>query len=270
MICPRCGNEWDASKGACTRCGFVVRTSRQPGSFPNQTNTSLMSNQSSGGLANPARQQSHGMTSVKQQSGGLAFPSQPGFPITGRPTPPPAPGSNFGFPSTPSQLDQTFPKPGFEKTSLKAVPQSPQQTAINRSDSQPYSSGSQGLQTQNSSSSIYTTNRSMAYPVEDMRRSQAPVQPQTPVRQYPLESPNRNVPNQQMQRPTSSFIKHLMALLRLYNPMPLTRLHVHFCQACFCVVVVTDSRNCRSDKTGCQEFLRRFGLAEMLTGLDRG
>ena len=205
MICPRCGNEWDASKGACTRCGFVVRTSRQPGSFPNQTNTSLMSNQSSGGLADPARQQSHGMTSVKQQSGGLAFPSQPGFPITGRPTPPPAPGSNFGFPSTPSQLDQTFPKSGFEKTSLKAVPQSPQQTAINRSDSQPYSSGSQGLQAQNSSSSIYTTNRSMAYPVEDMRRSQAPVQPQTPVRQYPLESPNRNVPNQQMQRPASSF-----------------------------------------------------------------
>ncbi|WP_376796657.1 protein kinase [Thermogemmatispora sp.] len=25
MICPRCGNEWDASKGPCTRCGLVIR-----------------------------------------------------------------------------------------------------------------------------------------------------------------------------------------------------------------------------------------------------
>ncbi len=29
MICPRCGNEWDATKGACTRCGFVIPTAAQ-------------------------------------------------------------------------------------------------------------------------------------------------------------------------------------------------------------------------------------------------
>ena len=31
MICPRCGNEWDASKSPCTRCGLVIRMPSQPG-----------------------------------------------------------------------------------------------------------------------------------------------------------------------------------------------------------------------------------------------
>lgn len=26
MLCPRCGNEWDTSKGSCANCGFAVRT----------------------------------------------------------------------------------------------------------------------------------------------------------------------------------------------------------------------------------------------------
>ncbi len=25
MICPRCGNEWDASRSPCTRCGLIIR-----------------------------------------------------------------------------------------------------------------------------------------------------------------------------------------------------------------------------------------------------
>lgn len=29
MKCPRCGNEWDANKGLCTVCGFVIRISNQ-------------------------------------------------------------------------------------------------------------------------------------------------------------------------------------------------------------------------------------------------
>jgi serine/threonine protein kinase len=39
MICPRCGNEWDATKGACTRCGFLIHTADQFGSFPRFPNS---------------------------------------------------------------------------------------------------------------------------------------------------------------------------------------------------------------------------------------
>src|SRR2546426_3865795 len=31
MICPRCGNEWDATKSPCTRCGLAIRLSNYPG-----------------------------------------------------------------------------------------------------------------------------------------------------------------------------------------------------------------------------------------------
>ncbi len=31
MICPRCGNEWDANKSPCTRCGLVIRMPGQSG-----------------------------------------------------------------------------------------------------------------------------------------------------------------------------------------------------------------------------------------------
>lgn len=31
MICPRCGNEWDATRSPCTRCGLLIRLSRQSG-----------------------------------------------------------------------------------------------------------------------------------------------------------------------------------------------------------------------------------------------
>ncbi|MFL5624461.1 MAG: protein kinase domain-containing protein, partial [Ktedonobacteraceae bacterium] len=31
MICPRCGNEWDATKSPCTRCGLVIRVPNQGG-----------------------------------------------------------------------------------------------------------------------------------------------------------------------------------------------------------------------------------------------
>ena len=37
MICPRCGNEWDASKSPCTRCGLVIRIPGQPGPLGRST-----------------------------------------------------------------------------------------------------------------------------------------------------------------------------------------------------------------------------------------
>jgi serine/threonine protein kinase len=202
MICPRCGNEWDATKGACTRCGFRVHTTGQSGSFPNQLNTPQKSSPPSGGLSYPSKQQSNGMTSVEQQSGGLNAPIQQGFPVAGRPiTPVPTQSSNYRFADSPFPQDRAFPKPTFEKNVLKEKPQSTQQTGMGSSDSFSNTNGAQGQ----SSSSTYVANRSMGYPQQDMHRSQSLVQPQTPVRQYPSESSNRNIPNQQMPRPTSSF-----------------------------------------------------------------
>ncbi len=202
MICPRCGNEWDAMKGTCTRCGFIVRTAGQSGSFPNQSKAPRRSNQISGGLSNPAKQQLNGMTPVKQQSGGLMIPRQSGFPIAGRPiTPFPTQSSNNGFPNSSPPLDKTFPKPTFEKNVLKGIPQATPQTGVRITDSLPYTNSPHG----HGSSPNYPVNRSSGYLQQDARRSQVPVQPQTPVRQYSPEATNRNIPNQQMPRPTSTF-----------------------------------------------------------------
>jgi serine/threonine protein kinase len=202
MICPRCGNEWDATKGACTRCGFVVRTAGQSGSYQNQSNAPQRSSQTSGGLSNPAKQQLNGMTSVKQQSGGLTTPVQPGFPVAGRPiTPVPTQNSYNRFANPSSPLDSTFPKPTFEKNVLRGMPQSTPQTGVGSIDSVSYTNDSPGQ----GSSPTYANNRSMGYPQQVMRRSQTPVQPQMPVRQYPSESSNKNMLNQQMTRSASSF-----------------------------------------------------------------
>ena len=202
MICPRCGNEWDATRGPCTHCGFVVRTAGQSGSFPNLPNTPQGSSQPSGVLSNPTKQQSNGMTSVKQQSGGLTAPGQPGFSVTGRPiTPVPTQSSNYGFTNSPSPLDRAFPKPAFEKNALKGMTPSTQQSGMSSSDSLSNTNGAQGQ----GSSPTYTANRSMGYPQQDMRRSQTSVQQQQSVRQYPSEHANRSMPNQQVSRPASSF-----------------------------------------------------------------
>ncbi len=203
MICPRCGNEWDATRGACTRCGFVVRTAGQSGSFPNLPNSPQRNGQQSGGLSNP-RPQSGGMSSVNQQSGGLTVPVQPGFPATGRPapmTPVPTQGSSNGFTNSTSTFEGAFPKPSFEKNVLRGVPQGTQQTGMRSTDSLSYNNNAQGQ----GSSPTYPANRSMGYPQQDIRRPQTSVQPQSPMRQYPTEPSNRNTSNQQIPRSASSF-----------------------------------------------------------------
>src|SRR5947209_6752300 len=120
MICPRCGNEWDATKGACTRCGFIARSAvGQSGSFPNQPNTPQRSSQPLGRLSNAAEQQSNGMTSLKQQSGRLNAAVQSGFPVAGRPiTAVPTHSSHYGFTNSPSSDDKAFAKPTSEKNIL--------------------------------------------------------------------------------------------------------------------------------------------------------
>src|SRR5439155_25637743 len=84
---------------------------------------------------------------------------------------------------------------------LKGVPQSTQQTGMGGTNSLAYTNGAQGQ----GSLPAYPANRSMNYPHQDMRRSQTPLQPQSPMRQYPSEPSNRNIPNQQIPLPASSF-----------------------------------------------------------------
>ena len=65
MICPRCGNEWDANKSPCTRCGLVIRMPGQSGSPgrtsvpPSQNSASPYQNQSTSQSSpqSPLRQQ---------------------------------------------------------------------------------------------------------------------------------------------------------------------------------------------------------------------
>ena len=193
MICPRCGNEWDATKGACSRCGFVVHIVGQSGSYQNLPDSPQRNGQQSGGLSNP-----------KLQPGGLTVPVQPGLPATGRSTSMtsvPPQGSNYGYANSPSTFEGAFPKPSFEKNVLRGVPQGMQQTGMRSTDSLSYNNSAQGQ----GFSPTYPANRSMGYPQQDMLRPQTPVQPQSPMRQYPSEPPNRNTTNQQMPRPASSF-----------------------------------------------------------------
>jgi serine/threonine protein kinase len=170
MKCPRCGNEWDATKGACTRCGFVARTVGQSGSFPNLSDASQRNSQQSGGLSN-SKQQSGGIQTVKQQSGGLAFPVQPTIPANGRPRP-------------------MTPVP----------PQGMQQAGINGTDTVAVKNGTQGQ----GSSPTYPVHRPMGYPQQNMRRPQTPVQPQSLVRRSSSGPLDRNTPLQQVSRPASS------------------------------------------------------------------
>jgi serine/threonine protein kinase len=142
------------------------------------------------------------MTSVKQQSGGFTTPVQPDFPVVGRPiTPVPTQSSNNGLINSSSPHERTFPKPAFEESVLKGMPQSIPQTGVGSLDSLSYTNDAPGQ----GFSPTYANNRSMGYPQQDMRRSQTPVQPQMPMRQYPSESSNRNTLNQQQLRSASSF-----------------------------------------------------------------
>jgi len=113
----------------------------------------------------------------------------------------PPQGSNYGYTNSPSTFEGAFPKPSFEKNVLRGVPQGMQQTGMRSTDSLSYNNSAQGQ----GFSPTYPANRSMGYPQQDMLRPQTPVQPQSPMRQYPSEPPNRNTTNQQMPRPASSF-----------------------------------------------------------------
>ena len=143
MLCPRCGDEWDATKSSCSSCGFTVRTINPLGSavnFPAPPQRGNLSpgrargfNQQSGGMPmlkrHPGnmptmRQQSGSMPVVRPQSSGL---SSQGLPNTPRPMhstplsptiPPHLSNPNANLPT--SSTDITM-RPAFEKNVLRKV-----------------------------------------------------------------------------------------------------------------------------------------------------
>ena len=194
MICPRCGNEWDMTKGACTHCGFVIRTA-QSGTFPRYSNSPQRSSQQSGGLPG-AMQPSGGTPPMKRQSGGLSNSIPPGVPRTMRQTP-----------STTVPLGPGGSTPVFEKNSLRRMAdgreqgQGMPQTGAPSTDSLSFRDGAQ------STPSPAPANRSADY--QQQRRPQTlwqgPTQAPFRTHQFPQEPITRNTSNQQMSRPMNSF-----------------------------------------------------------------
>src|SRR3989440_12924450 len=115
MICPRCGNEWDASRSPCTRCGLVIRIPGQVGpsgrnTAPTQQNISQQPRQPDGSTGLPLLRPQSSDPLGRSSSGNLpsnasAFsrestmvPNTPQFPISTQAPNMPRP---FNFPSLP-------------------------------------------------------------------------------------------------------------------------------------------------------------------------
>jgi hypothetical protein len=68
MLCPRCGNEWDASRSSCSNCGFKVRAAN-----PTASSTSFAGQAQRGGVSQgqsfaPGQQSDNG-SMTRQQRG---------------------------------------------------------------------------------------------------------------------------------------------------------------------------------------------------------
>ncbi len=150
MICPRCGNEWDANKSPCTRCGLVIRLPNQPGSLgrastplSNQKGTKPSGKvppgmpQASGLPSGPLSNTTFPKTASSESASSRASTAEPGtvqpFPLSPFPnTPHPFNFTATSVPNTPP-LSATLPADaGVEESDLKrTMPKSepPKQTA---------------------------------------------------------------------------------------------------------------------------------------------
>ena len=134
MICPRCGNEWDANKSPCTRCGLVIRMPGQSGPLGYAASPSMQKNSSqqsgdlsklrsqsggpSGDLSSPATRSQP--LSSSRMSTGIPNTSQPPFSTTQRST------------SGPLMPSTEMPRPSASQRSKSGF----EYTAQNRSTSQ--------------------------------------------------------------------------------------------------------------------------------------
>ena len=126
MICPRCGNEWDANKSPCTRCGLVIRMPGQSGPMGRTASPSMQKNISqqpdsflrsqSGvqfGDLPPLHSQSQPFSSSRR-SDGMQNAAQP-FSSPQRPLPRSANGSSLSATELPRPSASQRSNPGFER-----------------------------------------------------------------------------------------------------------------------------------------------------------
>src|SRR5579863_7410043 len=112
MICPRCGNEWDASRSPCTRCGLVIRLPNQSRVSGRTSSTSqkFTSQPSSNAPQGGQWSRDSALTQPSKQQSGNWQPST-GTPSDSQHTPNPpvsnGPGSSYNtvqsFSSSPSR-----------------------------------------------------------------------------------------------------------------------------------------------------------------------
>src|SRR5437588_3071953 len=142
MLCPRCGDEWDATRSSCSNCGFAVRTANPTGSAVNNPAPTQRGNVSSG-RAPGSQQLSGGMPMLKQQSGNLPGMRQPSGdmptlnaqparltsqplpntprPMYANPLSPIPPRSSHVNANLPLALNDSTTRPAFEKNVLRKV-----------------------------------------------------------------------------------------------------------------------------------------------------
>ena len=68
MLCPRCGNEWDASRSSCSNCGFKVRAAAPTAASNSPADLSQRGSLSQGQTFTPGQQTGNG-SMVRQQRG---------------------------------------------------------------------------------------------------------------------------------------------------------------------------------------------------------
>src|SRR5260370_22961891 len=68
MLCPRCGNEWDASRSSCSNCGFKVRAANPTASSTSFTGQTQRGGVSQGQTFTPGQQSGNG-SMTRQQHG---------------------------------------------------------------------------------------------------------------------------------------------------------------------------------------------------------
>ncbi|MEO8952930.1 MAG: protein kinase [Ktedonobacteraceae bacterium] len=100
MICPRCGNEWDASKSPCTRCGLAMRVQGQSGPLGRTASPPQ----------NSGSQQSGGLQSLRPQSSGSSgsSPQNMAYPQNMRPQSPNSMRGSNALPRTPMPTPPPF------------------------------------------------------------------------------------------------------------------------------------------------------------------
>ncbi len=137
MICPRCGNEWDATKSPCTRCGLVIRVPNLSGPLE-RTTPPLTPQQKT------TSQQFGGASYSRPQTGDLSGTSPVNNPNAAGPAWGSRTSTNISsFPQTsaPPNTPRFFNSPGVPTTegprSSTSLPGFGDNRAQSRSSSQP-------------------------------------------------------------------------------------------------------------------------------------